>query len=399
MYKLENTVNQTFLIKSKLSSGTFGIVYSGIDLRTHEEVAIKMSKTSNTIDTAALLMKESKILSRLQGLTGIPALKWHGNENDKSYLVMSLHSRDLGFMVKKLGRLSLKTVVMLGEKLINLLETIHRKGILHRDIKPENILVGKRQSARELFLVDYGISKVFKDSLGRHLKYSEGKKFVGTCRYSSLAAHKGREIGRKDDLENLGYVLIYLLKGKLPWQRFVFSAEEKYTKVGALKEETSIGTLCHELPEEFHQYFEYLKKLDYYEKPDYKYLRSLFYNLASAEKLNFDYNWDWLSPTKPNSDSSIYQRESREHRRSSIECSVRKLTQSKERHATFDFFPNLKDSRFGISEVCEAGSDNVSRECSFLARDSVIDEFHNESNLSKKMESVVTTPPKPLLSV
>ena len=387
MNYLENTINQSFLLKSKLSSGTFGIVYSGIELKTHEEVAIKMSKSAKNVDSAALLKKENKILSRLQGIQGIPTLKWHGSEGDKNFLIMSLHSRDLGYLSRKMGKFSLKTIVMLAERMIDILDNIHKRGVLHRDIKPENILVGKKTNSREVYLVDFGISKFFKDSLGRHLKFSEGKKFVGTCRYSSLAAHKGKEIGRKDDLENLGYVLVYLFNGMLPWQKYTFAEEDKYMKVGALKEATKVEALCHNLPEEFHQYFEYIRHLEYYDKPDYKYLKSLFYNLASSERFNFDYKWDWLTSTggnKPNSDSSVYVREQKEHRKSSIEMGFTKMSKSRERYPTQDHILEKKRN----SELSIVGSPCMSEERSYLAKRDQLDEFQDEHNINEKMQNL-----------
>jgi casein kinase 1 len=103
--------------------------------------------------------------------------------------------------------------------MIAIMESIHNRNVIHRDLKPENILLGRTDNeAHMIYLVDFGISKVFRDNQGRHISFKENKPFIGTTRYASIAAHNGNELGRKDDLESLGYVLIFLLKGVLPWQ-------------------------------------------------------------------------------------------------------------------------------------------------------------------------------------
>ena len=114
-------------------------------------------------------------------------------------------------------KLSLKTVLLLADQLLSRIETMHKKGYIHRDLKPENILMGLEDHASTVFLIDYGLAKKWKMPNGEHIPIREGKSLTGTARYASAATHLGIEQSRRDDLEGAGYVLLYLLKGELPW--------------------------------------------------------------------------------------------------------------------------------------------------------------------------------------
>ena len=129
-------------------------------------------------------------------------------------MVITLLGKDLGSYLKIFKKFSLKTVTLLGLQLVNLLEKIHGNYVLHRDLKPENILMGKGNDSNTVFIVDFGISKFFRDNRGKHIPFKDKKSFIGTTRYASINAHQGIELSRKDDLESLGYVLIYFFKGK-----------------------------------------------------------------------------------------------------------------------------------------------------------------------------------------
>jgi len=109
---------------------------------------------------------------------------------------------------------------------------LHNRGYIHRDLKPENILMGLDESASTLFLIDYGLAKLWKQKNGEHIPIKEGKSLTGTARYASAFTHKGIEQSRRDDLEGAGYVLLYLLMGELPWQGLkAKTKEEKYRQI------------------------------------------------------------------------------------------------------------------------------------------------------------------------
>ena len=287
--------NNTYLLKNKISSGSFGDVFICEHLQTKEEFAIKLEEVSKNEDDLRSVLRESNLLEKLSQIKGIPKVLWSGTEHNYDVLVLELLGNDLAALLKIHKKLSLKTVAMLANQLIPLIEQIHEKNIIHRDIKPENILIGKGDKANLVYIIDFGISKYFRDMHGRHIIYRENKPFIGTTRYASISSHKGIELARKDDLESLGYMLLFLKNGGLPWQNLVISEKEKNKVVGKMKEKITNIELCKDLPAEFVAYFDYVKGLGFKEEPDYTYLRTLFIKMAQDHHFDLDDNlWDWV---------------------------------------------------------------------------------------------------------
>ncbi|CAD8141935.1 unnamed protein product [Paramecium octaurelia] len=196
-----------YIVKEQLSSGSFGVVYLAIHKVTREEVAVKLEKgQQETLD------REVYLLTKLQGILGVTKLFWFGREQCYNVMVIELLGKDLGYYGKTYKQLSLKSGLQLLEQLITIFNCVHQRGIVHRDLKPENIMMGKTNTS-QAFLVDFGVSKQIFDK-GKHIPFKDKKSFIGTARYASVAAHKGFEIGRKDDLESLMYVIIYLILGQ-----------------------------------------------------------------------------------------------------------------------------------------------------------------------------------------
>jgi hypothetical protein len=154
--------------------------------------------------------------------------------------------------------------------------------------------VGKKQ--HYCYVVDFGLSKRYRDSkTGEHIPYKEGKNLTGTARYASACTHLGVEQSRRDDLECLGYVLIYFNKGLLPWQGLkAGTKQEKYNKIMDMKIKTSIEELCAGLPDEFVQYMNYCRNLKFEDRPDYNFLRKLFKDLFYRMGFEYDYVFDWM---------------------------------------------------------------------------------------------------------
>ena len=289
----DKIIDNKFHLKSKISSGSFGEVYCAIDLEKKDYIAIKLDKAkeSNKVST---LTREAKFIQKLKKVKGIPKLIASGVFNQRVYLALPLLGRDLAYFLKKSATFTLKTTTMIALQVLDLLENMHSKSVLHRDIKPENIILGRGKELKTLYLIDFGISKIFRDPEGRHLKFRKKKDFIGTSRYASIASHKGEELSRKDDLESLGYMLVFLMKGYLPWQKISFTEENKIKSIGRMKETMSNDDLCSNMPEEFISYFEYVKHLGFYERPDYQYLRRLFIGLTAKYDISIDFQWDWM---------------------------------------------------------------------------------------------------------
>lgn len=184
---------------------------------------------------------------------------------------------------------------MIGYEMMNAIRRIHIKDYIHRDIKPDNFMFGKHPKEKRLYIIDMGLSKKYIQD-GKHIDMKTGKSLVGTARYASINSHKGYEQSRRDDLESIGYVLVYLIKGILPWQGINLKpGDDHFTKIMEKKISTSIEELCEGLPKQFLEYFKYTKNLQYTEPPDYIYLKDLFlavlktkYNL---EQPDFEYEW------------------------------------------------------------------------------------------------------------
>jgi len=273
-------------------------------------VAIKIEKIEK--EEMRSVFREVQFLKRLESVNGIPKLYWHGSEGRYDIMVLSLLGKDLSGYLRIYHKFSMKTVVFIADQILTILEEVHNSGIVHRDLKPENIVVGRGENSNQMFLIDFGISKIYKDTYGRHIPYREKKSFIGTARYASLAAHDGIEISRKDDLESLGYVILYLLKGSLPWQNLNVNEKEKCKKVGELKAALKPEELFKEFPEELVKYMNYVKGLDFKENPDYNFMKGLFIKLAISKKYIIDNLFDWSVPPRKEKKSINYKKEKEE---------------------------------------------------------------------------------------
>ena len=280
---------ERFKIIEKIGKGSFGNVYKGFDSINNEYVAIKIEdrekhKNSTISKEVDIYKKISK--STQQNISGIPELLWYGKHKKYYVMVINYLGNSLENIFNKSNKkFSLDTVLLIADKLLNLLEHLHNMGILHRDIKPDNFVLGVKNK-NEIYMIDYGLSINFMTG-EKHKHYREDKSLIGTLRYASIRNHLGIEQSRRDDLESLGYMLLYFLLGKLPWQGLKSSSrEEKYKNIKLCKITYSLKKLCQDVPIEFYEYLCYCRNLKYSEKPDYQYLKNLFRNLYNKKKFH-----------------------------------------------------------------------------------------------------------------
>merc|ERR1719324_2038879 len=158
-------------------------------------------------------------------------------------------------MVQKCrGKLTAKTTMMIAEQILRRLEYLHSLGIVHRDIKPENFMLGRGATEHHIYLIDFGLSRAYHDG-ERHRPLRTKLSLTGTARYASINAHKGLEQSRRDDLEAIGHMLIYFLRGSLPWSGLeAKTQEEKYRKIREKKEDVPLPELCKGFPSAFEDY-------------------------------------------------------------------------------------------------------------------------------------------------
>ena len=280
-----------YTLMKKLGEGSFGAIYAARS--EHNWYAIKLENKSKGQN---LLENEAYIMSYLHGKR-IPFIKSFGYSGEFNVLVMELMGKSLENIFENLPikKMTVNCVGKLGIQMVEILEFIHDKHIIHRDIKPDNFVMGRGEKSIYLYLLDFGLAKKYRSSTTlKHYPMIKKKNLTGTARYASINALNGLTQSRRDDLEAVGYVLLYFLRGKLPWQGLhVKNKEDRYRRIMEIKIETSPSELCKGFPKEFEEYVEYTRNLEYEEDPKYEYLKNLFLIILKEDKNNIEYVYDW----------------------------------------------------------------------------------------------------------
>ena len=284
--KPESLINQIFFEKykviRKIGQGSFGRIYSCQDITTNELYAMKVEENSfqnNVLET------ESKYLTYLKGF-GIPEIKFFGHSEKYHILIETLLDKSLeNLFSESHGNFNLKDISMIGIQVLDRLEYIHNKNIIHRDIKPDNFVIGKNDNKKIIYIIDFGLAKKYRNSQTlEHIPFRMTKRLTGTARYASVNALKGGEQSRKDDLESLAYMILYFLRGSLPWMGVAgITKGDKYKKIYYLKKNIGADKLFEDLPDEFKEFYLYVKKLEFEQDPDYNYCRKLFLNVIEKK--------------------------------------------------------------------------------------------------------------------
>ena len=290
--QFEILINNRFVINKKVGKGSFGDVHLGHDKTNNQLVALKLEHKDNK----KMLEHEYNVYRDIgNNKSKIPKIFWYGNEGEYRVMVMEYLGESLESLLNKCGRkMSLKTTMMIGLQIFDLIHSLHCSNYVHRDLKPENFLIGIGDNRHFVHMIDFGLCKRFKNEERVHCKMVTGKKLVGTARYASINSHQGIELSRRDDMESLLYLMIYFRKGTLPWQGMPGkNREAKYEAIRQKKVSTTPEQLCQGLPVEFTHFLQHIRSLDFKEKPKYRYLRNLLLSVIKRNNYVMDFRYDW----------------------------------------------------------------------------------------------------------
>lgn len=256
-----------YKLLDKIGHGSYGEIYKGINIRTKEYVAIKIE---NIQHGKRLLKNEAIIYKYLNNCKGIPTIKWFGVDTQHNYMIINLLGDTLEYLKQQQpsNTFNISLILKIGIQILELLQLIHSKGFIHRDIKPDNFLFGLNQSSTTIYIIDFGFCKTYLTHLNAHIEIKKLSGLIGTPNYASINSHNFMELSRRDDLESLGYILLYFLWGNLPW----FSVSDN----DAIKQMKTDTIVSGNLPTFFKTFFNYVTKLQFIETPDYEMLLELF---------------------------------------------------------------------------------------------------------------------------
>ncbi|KAJ3116180.1 casein kinase I [Physocladia obscura] len=323
-----NIIGTHYKVGKKIGEGSFGVIYEGLNMLNNVPIAIKFEPRKSD---APQLRDEYKTYRLLANSIGIPSAYYFGQEGLHNVLCIDLLGPSLEDMFDLCHRkFSIKTVCMVAKQMITRAQTLHEKNLIYRDIKPDNFLIGRLSrheltpilqshsashphSASMVYMVDFGMAKQYRDPKTKaHIPYREKKSLSGTARYMSINTHLGREQSRRDDLEALGHVFFYFLRGSLPWQGLKAATnKQKYEKIGEKKQSTPIKELCESLPDEFSVYQNYVRDLKFDAEPDYEYLRGLLNKVLAKNGFIDDGVYDWMIELDHQKNKKERQRESK----------------------------------------------------------------------------------------
>jgi len=269
---MENSIiNNKYKIIHKIDSGNFGYIYKGENIRTRENVAIKVEPIVNN---TKLLKNESIIYLNIGNYTGIPTVKWYGKDDTNYYMVINLLGDSLENIKQLNGRISLKATLQIGINILSILKHIHSYGYVHRDIKPENLLFGLNK--QNIYIIDFGLCKKYMIN-DNHIEMNTKKNLIGTPNYASINSHNFFELSRRDDLESLSYILLYIFFGTLPWIDKYNYLSESERNICIRNDKKNIF-LNEYIPLVLLNFYKNVINLSFKETPNYEYYINIFTN-------------------------------------------------------------------------------------------------------------------------
>ncbi|KAK6293767.1 hypothetical protein J4Q44_G00360930 [Coregonus suidteri] len=282
-------VKDRWKVLKKIGGGGFGEIYEALDLLTRENVALKVESAQQP---KQVLKMEVAVLKKLQGKNHVCKFIGCGRNEKFNYVVMQLQQgRNLADLRRSQprGTFTMSTTLRLGKQILESIEAIHSVGFLHRDIKPSNFAMGRLPSTyRKCFMLDFGLSRQYTNTTGEVRPPRTVAGFRGTVRYASVNAHKNKEMGRHDDLWSLFYMLVEFAVGQLPWRKI-----KDKEQVGQIKERYDHRMLLKHMPSEFYIFLDHVLGLDYFTKPDYQLLMSVFENSMKEHIITENEPFDW----------------------------------------------------------------------------------------------------------
>ncbi|XP_070828686.1 tau-tubulin kinase 1 [Chaetodon trifascialis] len=281
-------VKDRWKVLKKIGGGGFGEIYEALDLLTRENVALKVESAQQP---KQVLKMEVAVLKKLQGKNHVCKFIGCGRNDKFNYVVMQLQGRNLADLRRSQprGTFTMSTTLRLGKQILESIEAIHSVGFLHRDIKPSNFAMGRLPSTyRKCYMLDFGLARQYTNTTGEVRPPRTVAGFRGTVRYASVNAHKNKEMGRHDDLWSLFYMLVEFAVGQLPWRKI-----KDKEQVGQIKERYDHRMLLKHMPSEFNIFLDHVLALDYYTKPDYQLLMSVFENSMKERIITENEPFDW----------------------------------------------------------------------------------------------------------
>ena len=339
-------VFKKYQVKRRLGEGAFGEVYLGQAIEDKSYVALKVEPRKIA---KPVLQSEAFLLYSIAG-PGIPAVRSFGKVKNYNVLVEPLLGKSLfDIFAENHKEMPIEDICLIGKQVIDRIQWVHSKYIVHRDIKPDNFLIGK-EDPNVIYLIDFGLSKKYRSSnSGKHIRFGFTGKLTGTVRFASANALRGGEQSRRDDIESIGYMMVYFMKKKLPWQGVTGARKmERYLKIYKLKKNTTPEVLCEGLPPEMTEYMKYAKQLEFEQEPNYNYLRKLFNRmLKRVHNTNEQLVFSWIKlKDLPRLKNPINPQSRRESPQSRI---YRKIKNSLERERNLSSDSN--DSKHSYQQV------------------------------------------------